>query len=35
MGGGGHKNAAGLSVKGNREEAVDKVIGELEKLLDS
>ncbi len=35
MGGGGHKNAAGLSVEGNREEAAGKVIGELEKLLDS
>ena len=35
LGGGGHKNAAGLTVEGNLEEAAEKVIGELEKLLDS
>jgi phosphoesterase RecJ-like protein len=34
FGGGGHKNAAGLSVDGPLEAAVVKVIGELEKLLD-
>ena len=35
LGGGGHKNAAGLSVEGNLEQARDKVMGELEKLLGS
>ncbi|MEE8349119.1 MAG: bifunctional oligoribonuclease/PAP phosphatase NrnA [Acidobacteriota bacterium] len=35
FGGGGHKNAAGLSVEGNLDEAIAKVIGELEKLLES
>ena len=33
--GGGHKNAAGLSVQGDLEEARAKVMGELEKLLGS
>jgi len=35
LGGGGHKNAAGLTVEGNLEEAAGQVIGELQKLLDS
>ena len=35
LGGGGHKNAAGLTVEGNLEEAVGQVIGELQKLLDA
>jgi phosphoesterase RecJ-like protein len=35
LGGGGHKNAAGLTVEGNLEEAVCQVLGELQKLLDS
>lgn len=34
FGGGGHKNAAGLLVKGNLQEAVEKVVFELDKLLD-
>ncbi|MDA2937650.1 bifunctional oligoribonuclease/PAP phosphatase NrnA [Acidobacteria bacterium AH-259-A15] len=34
FGGGGHKNAAGLLVQGSFKEARDKVVSELEKLLD-
>ncbi|MDA2934771.1 bifunctional oligoribonuclease/PAP phosphatase NrnA [Acidobacteria bacterium AH-259-D05] len=34
FGGGGHRNAAGLSVEGSLEEALGKVTGELEKLLE-
>lgn len=35
FGGGGHRNAAGLSVEGSLEEALSKVTRELEKLLEA
>ena len=34
FGGGGHKNAAGLAVEGSFQEVVEKVVLELEKLVD-
>jgi phosphoesterase RecJ-like protein len=35
FGGGGHKNAAGLAVEGSFQEVVEKVVSELEKLVDA